>query len=174
MRSFTISHRRLRLAATVLLAVSCLLPSLALGLQKGQKAPPLLVVSTSGQRITGANYGGHVLLVQFFATWCSPCRESIPAIIRLNKKYGKQGFQVLGLSIDESGDRVVKEFIVEKKITYPVAMADDTLQEAFGIRSVPTLFLINRNGRVVERFQGMSEESEQAIDSAVRAALAEK
>ena len=130
------------------------------------------MTSTSGQRITNANYTGRVLLVQFFATWCSPCRESIPAIIRLNKKYGKQGFQVLGLSIDESGDRIVKAFIAEKKITYPVALAGDHLQEAYGVRSVPTLFLINRKGEVVEKFMGMSEEIEQAIESSVKTALA--
>jgi len=165
---------RLRLAGAVALVVCLLIPGLAAGLQRGQTAPPLQVTSTSGQRITNANYGGYVLLVQFFATWCSPCRESIPAIIRINKKYGKQRFQVLGLSIDEKGDRVVKAFVTQQKITYPVALADDALQEAYGVRSVPTLFLINRKGQVIEKFMGMSEETEQAIESAIRTALAEK
>jgi glutathione peroxidase-family protein len=95
-------------------------------------------------------------------------------IIKLNKKYGKQGLQVLGLSIDEKGDRVVKAFVAEKRINYPVAMADDDLQAAFGVRSVPTLFLLNRKGQVVEKFMGMSDETEQAIESAIKTALAEK
>jgi cytochrome c biogenesis protein CcmG, thiol:disulfide interchange protein DsbE len=168
------SHRRFHLASTLVLVVSLLLPGLAAGLQKGQAAPALQVTSTSGQRITNANYDGHLLLVQFFATWCSPCRESIPAIVRLSKKYGKQGFQVLGLSIDESGVGGVKAFIAEKKITYPVALADDALQDAYGVRSVPILFLINRKGQVVEKFMGMSEETEQAIEYAIKTALADK
>ena len=168
------SSCRLRLAGAVVLVVCILIPGLATGLQRGQAAPPIQVTSTSGQRITNSNYGGYVLLMQFFATWCSPCRESIPAIIRLNKKYGKQGLQVLGLSIDEGGDRVVKAFITDKRITYPVALADDGLQSAYGVRSVPTLFLVNRKGQVIEKFMGMSDETEQAIESAIRSALAEK
>ena len=168
------TYCRLRRAVSVTLVVCLLVPGLAAALQRGQAAPPLQVTSTSGKRITNANYGGHVLLVQFFATWCSPCRESIPVIIRLNKKYGKQGLQVLGLSIDEGGDRVVKAFVADKRITYPVALADDDLQGAYGVRSVPTLFLVNRKGQVIEKFMGMSEETEQALESAIRTALAEK
>ena len=165
---------RFRRGVALALVITILVPGLAAaGVQRGMPAPPLKVTSTSGQRITNANYRGYVLLVQFFATWCSPCRESIPAVIRLSKKYGNQGFQVLGLSIDESGDRVVRGFITDRKITYPVALADDTLQDAYGVRSVPTLFLIDRKGRVVEKFMGMSEETEQAIEAAVRTALAE-
>ncbi len=166
-------HRRLRLAGTLLVSF-LLLPALATGLQRGQQAPPLQVTSISGQRITNANYAGQLLLLEFFATWCDPCRESIPAILRLKKKYGKQGFQVLGLSIDESGERVVKAFVSEKKISYPVALANVALQEAYGVRSVPTLFLINRKGVVVEKFMGISEEIEQALESAVKAGLVGK
>ena len=168
------SFRRLRRAGAVAVIASLLIPAFAAGLQRGEAAPPLRVTSTSGQRITSANYTGYVLLLQFFATWCSPCRESIPSIVRLNKKYGKQGLQVLGLSIDEGGEKVVKGFVAEKRITYPVALAGDDLQEAFGVRSVPTLFLLNRKGEVIEKFMGMSEETEQALDSAIRKALAEK
>ncbi len=168
------SHRRLRLTCAVVLVVSLLLPGLAAGLHKGQVAPPLQVTSTSGQRITNANYGGRVLLVQFFATWCTPCQESIPALVRLSKRYGKEGFQVLGLCIDETGERTVKPFIAAKKITYPVALATDALQDSFGIRSVPTLFLINRKGQVVEKFMGMSDETVQALESAIKTALADK
>ena len=168
------SFRRFRLAGTVALVLCFLIPRMAAGLQRGHAAPQLQVTSTSGQRITNANYGGYVLLVQFFATWCSPCRESIPTIVRLNKKYGKQGFQVLGLSIDDGGDRIVKAFIADKRINYPVALADDELQAAFGVRSVPTLFLINRKGQVIEKFMGMSDETEQAIENSIRTALVEK
>ena len=168
------SFRGFRLAGPVALVVCLLIPGMAAGLQRGQMAPQIHVTSTSGQRITNANYGGYVLLVQFFATWCSPCRESIPTIVKLNKKYGKQGFQVLGFSIDDGGDRIVKAFIAEKRINYPVALADDDLQAVFGVRSVPTLFLVNRKGQVIEKFMGMSDETEQAIEEAIRTALAEK
>ena len=168
------SFWRLRLAVTAALIVSLLIPGMAVGLQRGQAAPPFQVTSISGQRITNANYGGYVLLVQFFATWCSPCQEAIPVIMKLNRKYGKQGLQVLGLSIDEGGDRVVKSFVQSKKITYPMALADDELQTTYGVRSVPTLFLVNRKGQVIEKFMGISDETEQALESAIKSALAEK
>lgn len=168
------SQRRLRSVVIAALILTLLTPALAAALQRGQTAPPIQVTSTTGQRITSANYRGYVLLVEFFATWCAPCQESIPGIIRLRNRYGKQGLQVLGLSIDERGDRAVGKFISARKITYPVAHADDALQAAYGVRSVPTLFLINRKGQVVEKFMGTSEEIEQAIEAAVRTALAEK
>ena len=168
-------HRRLRLACAVVLALSLFMPGPIAALpRKGEPAPTIQVTSTSGQRITNANYGGYVLLVHFFATWCSPCRESIPALIRLNRKFGAQGFQVLGLSIDEGGDRVVPAFIREKKINYPVALAGDDIQRAYGVRSVPTFFLINRKGQVIEKFMGVSPETEREMESAIRKMLAEK
>jgi thiol-disulfide isomerase/thioredoxin len=168
-------HRRFRLACAVTLALSLFMTGSAAALpRKGEPAPLIQVTSTSGQRITNANYGGHVLLVHFFATWCAPCRESIPALIRLNKKFGTQGFQVLGLSIDEGGDRVVQAFIRDRKINYPVALAGDDLQDAYGVRSVPTFFLINRKGQVVEKFMGVSPETEREMESAIRKVLAEK
>ena len=168
-------HRRFRLACAVSLAFSLFMAGPVAALpRKGEQAPAIQVTSISGQRITNANYGGHVLLVHFFATWCGPCRESIPSLIKLNKKFGSQGFQVLGLSIDEGGDRVVPAFIRDRKINYPVALAGDDLQEAYGVRSVPTFFLINRKGQVIEKFMGISPESEREMESAVRKALAEK
>ena len=72
------------------------IPVLAVALpQKGQPAPPFQVTSTSGQKIVNANYRGYVLLLDFFASWCGPCRESTPALVKLTRKYGGQGFQVL-------------------------------------------------------------------------------
>jgi peroxiredoxin len=142
-------------------------------LQKGDKAPAVKLVTTSGQPVTLANYKGYVLIMDFFATWCIPCKESIPHLNSLNRKYGKQGLQILGVSVDEGGDREVKNFIVERKISYPVAVSGEDLQTEYGLRSIPTIYVINKKGMVAEKFQGYSEQTGKAMEEAVKRLLAE-
>ena len=105
---------RLYPVLSILMLLFLSAPAFAI-LQKGQTAPPLKVTTTTGQQVTLANYRGHVLVLDFFATWCAPCRESIPHMINLNRKYGRQGLQILGMSVDEGGEKALKSFIAEKK-----------------------------------------------------------
>ncbi len=148
-------------------------PALAI-LQKGQPAPPIKVVTTSGQQVTLANYKGYVLVIDFFATWCGPCRQSIPYLIDMSRKFGKQGLQVLGMSVDDGGEKAVKEFITNKKITYPVALADEDLQTEYGLRTLPTIYIINKRGIVAEKYQGFSDETEKSIETLIKKLLAEQ
>lgn len=142
-------------------------------LQKGQPAPPIKVVTTSGQPVTLANYKGYVLVMDFFATWCPPCRDSIPHFIDLNHRYGKQGLQILGMSVDDGGDKVVREFIAEKRINYPVALANDEIQADYGLRSVPVIFIINKKGIVAEKYLGYTEEIGRSMEALIKKLLAE-
>lgn len=147
-------------------------PLAAFAVRKGDPAPPLKVVSTAGQNITLANYQGYVLVLDFFASWCGPCREAIPHLIELNSRYGRQGLQILGLSADEDKG-AVKEFIAEKKINYPVAMVGDQLLNDYAVRSIPTLYVINKKGAVAGRFMGFSDETAKAVETQIRKLLAE-
>lgn len=147
-------------------------PALAI-LQKGQPAPPINVVTTSGQPVSLANYKGHVLILDFFATWCYPCKEAIPHLLNLNRKYGKQGLQILGMSVDDGSDKAVKSFIAEKKINYPVTIVNEDLQTDYGLRSVPTIFVISKKGIVAEKFQGYSEDVGRSLENTVKRLLAE-
>jgi peroxiredoxin len=142
-------------------------------LQKGDRAPAIKLVTTSGQPVTLTNYKGYVLVMDFFATWCIPCKESIPHMNALNRKYGKQGLQVLGISVDEGGEREVKNFIAERKISYPVAVAPEDLQTEYGLRSIPTIYVINKKGMVAEKFQGFSEQTGRAMEETIKRLLAE-
>ncbi|MBJ6749115.1 TlpA family protein disulfide reductase [Geomonas sp. Red421] len=142
-------------------------------LQKGDPAPPVKLTSTSGQPITLNNYKGYVLVMDFFATWCIPCKEAIPHLNSLMAKYGKQGLQVLGVSVDEGSDRDVKTFINERRISYPVAIAGEEMQTEYGLRSIPTVFVINKKGVVVERFQGFSDQTAKTMEDTIKRLLAE-
>lgn len=142
-------------------------------IKKGDPAPPFKVVSTTGQNITLANYKGYVLVMDFFATWCPPCRESIPHLIELNQKYNKQGLQILGLSADEDGEKVVKAFVAEKKLNYPVAMASEQLLTDYGLRSIPTIYVINKKGVIAEKYMGFSDEMAKSMEALIKKLLAE-
>ena len=140
----------------------------------GQPAPNFKVTSTTGQTISQDNYRGHVLILDFFATWCQPCRQSIPHLVEMNRKYGKQGLQILGLSVDEDGERDVKSFADEFRVNYPVALAGDSTTAGFGVRSVPIMYLIDKKGKVVEVYRGYTEEMARALEQSIKRLLTEK
>jgi cytochrome c biogenesis protein CcmG, thiol:disulfide interchange protein DsbE len=142
--------------------------------RQGQPAPDFKVVSTSGQTITQENYRGHVLILDFFATWCQPCRLSIPHLVEMNRKYGRQGLQILGLSADDGGERAVKEFTDEFRVNYPLALAGDSTTVDFGVRSVPIMFLIDKKGRIAEVYRGYSNEMARSLEQSIKRLLAEK
>jgi thiol-disulfide isomerase/thioredoxin len=143
-------------------------------LGKGEPAPPIKVVTTAAQNVTLANYKGYVLVIDFFATWCEPCRRSIPHLIAMNGKFNKQGLQILGLSADDADDSIlVKGFIADKGINYPVAMANEDLLADYGVRSLPTLFVINKKGVVVEKYQGFNDEIAASMEALIKKLLAE-
>ena len=171
MKIIRIKLSRLFLAAATVAVLSEPLACLAL-VGKGEPAPPFRVTSTSGQQITLANYKGYVLIIDFFATWCPPCREAIQHLNDLYRKYNKQGLEVLGLSADEGGDKVLKPF-AEKRIRYPAALAGESVLDDFAIRSLPTLFVINKKGLVVERFQGSNDQIDRSMELLVKKLLAE-
>jgi peroxiredoxin len=110
---------------------------------------------TDGKTVDSQEFQGKALLVTFFATWCPPCMEEIPTLIKLQKEFAKDGFSVIGLSVDEAGPAVVVRLIKKKGINYPVVMADNrTIMDFGGIYGIPVSFLINRSGNVVKKYPG--------------------
>ncbi len=111
--------------------------------------------AVSGQTVSSVAFKGKVLLVTFFATWCPPCRHEIPNLIQLNKKFGPQGFSVIGLSVDQGGSGIVAKLVKKENINYPVLMSTrSTARDFGGIVGIPTSFLVNRAGNVVKRYPG--------------------
>ncbi len=140
--------------------------------QKGQPAPPFKVTTTSGQQVTLANYKGSVLIIDFFASWCHPCKRAIPHLIELNRKYGKKGLQILGLSLDDDKDDLI-DFITPLKLNYPAAMANEDLQVEYGLRSIPTFFIINKKGIVTEKYMGLTDDVKKNVEITINRLLVE-
>ena len=118
-------------------------------------APAFTLKDLDGRAITPASMRGKVVIVNFWATWCPPCRAEIPDLIALQEKY-KDTLQVIGISEDEDGVDGVKRFVAEHKINYPVAMTTPEIEKLFpGISALPTSFIVDRESRVVQKHVGM-------------------
>jgi thiol-disulfide isomerase/thioredoxin len=101
---------------------------------------------------------GKVMLVNLWATWCGPCRSEIPALVRMQERHGRQGFEVLGLNTDEEEAQLINDFSAELRINYPIAYADTKMQanmlKISKFPGIPQSFLIDREGRLRGVFRG--------------------
>lgn len=105
--------------------------------------------------IRSQDYQGKVMLVNFWATWCPPCRQEIPSLIKLQKQYKEQGFTVIGISVDQSAVTVIKKFVDKMEINYPVAVGTMEVAKEFGSNAgIPASYLIDRQGRISKRYAG--------------------
>ena len=143
----------------------------------GKPEPDLKLKSVHGKDVSLADYKGKVVFVNFWATWCDPCRVEIPWLIAMQNKYGEKGFTVLGIAMDEEGKSVVAPFLDKERfdvegqklsMNYPILLGTDEAADKFGgILGYPSSFLISRDGKIVTKFQGLKSEDEltKAIES---------
>lgn len=118
-------------------------------------APPFTVTTLDGDTLTSKGLRGRVVVVNFWATWCPPCRLEMPSLQALAERRGDDGVVVLGLSTDVGPAAPIREFLDERGITYPVARADRATRAAFGgITGIPTTVLLDRDGRIRHRVVG--------------------
>jgi thiol-disulfide isomerase/thioredoxin len=116
-------------------------------------APKFAAVSLDGKPVSSSKLAGKVYIVNFFASWCPPCRSEIPDMVALQTMYGLKGFTFIGVAVNETEPKI-RDFISKNQITYPVVMADDKIVAAFGryaeggINAIPTSFVVNSSGRV--------------------------
>ena len=131
------------------------------GIPLNSAAPAWTLKNLEGKDVSFADFKGKVVVIDFWATWCGPCRGEIPGYIELQKKYGKDGLVIVGVSLDQKDAAYVKKFAEKKGMNYTVVMADDTIVSAFGdFTSIPTTFLINREGRIVHEKSGAWDHAE--------------
>jgi peroxiredoxin len=124
---------------------------------KRQDAPDFELKDVNGKAVRLSDYRGKVVLLDFWATWCGPCKMEIPWFMEFERKYKDRGFAVLGLSMDDDGWQSVKPFIQDMGMNYRVMIADERTGDLYGgIEALPTAFLIDREGRVAIEHVGVS------------------
>ncbi|MGA9851969.1 MAG: TlpA disulfide reductase family protein [Gammaproteobacteria bacterium] len=128
----------------------------------------------SGKSHTLADWHGKVLLVNFWATWCPPCREEIPLLVKLQAKYAAQGLQVVGIATDEQSEQDVRSFVKQMVVNYPILMSDNQSAQIISAMGgtfigLPVTLLLDRDGKVFKIHSGQLEPQE--AENLVRAAL---
>jgi len=147
--------------------------SLAPGQVIGRVAPDFSLKTLDGKTLTLSDLRGKAVVLNFWATWCPPCKVELPWFVDLQKQYGPQGLQVVGISEDEGGKDKVAAFVKEMGVNYTIAVDDNSVSEKYGdVEDLPTTFYIDRNGKIVQFAMGLVDRDE--IEQKMKAALATK
>lgn len=146
---------------TILAALTLLALATTLNAQVGKPAPAFSLEDRNGRTVSLESLKGKVIVLNFWATWCPPCRAEIPAFKNAYDKYMSKGVEIVGVSLDQKGWDVIRPFLEKHKIDYPVVLGGAEIARAYGnIRSIPTTFIIDRKGKVVDSHVGaMTEET---------------
>lgn len=120
-------------------------------------APPFALSDLAGKPLSLASLKGKVVLLDFWATWCAPCKKTMPELQALHDRYAAQGLAVVGVSIDEGGPAKVKKLVASRRFTYPIAMDSEKQPawDAYRVKAVPAAFLLDREGRIVAQWTGL-------------------
>ena len=123
---------------------------------RGVTAPNFDVATLDGRRVKLSDYRGKAVLLNFWATWCSPCKVEMPWFVDLQKKYGNDGLVILGVAMDDSEASKIAEFANEMGVNYPVLLGTDKVSEDYGnVEFLPTSFYIDREGKIVGKGEGL-------------------
>jgi peroxiredoxin len=145
----------------------------------GKQAPSFTLQDLSGKQVSLANYKGRPLIVDFWATWCEPCKVEIPWFEKLHDQYAKDGLEILGVSTDDldrddpaklfTQKRDISEFVTKMHMNYPILLSAESVENQYHIDATPTTFFIDRNGRIVASTVGLASRDE--IEADIRKAI---
>jgi cytochrome c biogenesis protein CcmG/thiol:disulfide interchange protein DsbE len=138
-----------------LVVVAGLVPYGSSPAEGSEVAPPFVVRSIEGKTVRLTDYRGRPVVLDFWATWCAPCKASMPHLDAMQKRYEEHGLVVLGLSVDAMDARAVRRYTQRMGVTFPMAIANERVLNQYGpIRLIPTTIFINRKGEMIRRVTG--------------------
>jgi thiol-disulfide isomerase/thioredoxin len=143
----------------------------AFGPAKGSAAPDFELKSLDGKSVQLSSLKGKAVLVNFWATWCEPCKIEMPWLVDLQKKYGPDGLQIVGVAMDDSGEKTISDFARKMQVNYTILLGTEKVADQWGgVDGLPTSFFLDRDGKVVDRAMGLVSES--VIEDAIKKSLA--
>jgi cytochrome c biogenesis protein CcmG/thiol:disulfide interchange protein DsbE len=129
----------------------------------GDTAPNFTITTTAGDQLAPRNFGGKVLVLNFWASWCAPCVEEAPSLNAFAKTFKDSGVVVLGVSVDRN-EQLYRNFVKRFGVSYPMARdPEENLSYRYGTYKIPESYIIDRNGKVVRKYAGLPERDGQAI-----------
>ncbi len=137
--------------------------------ETGGTAPDFSLKDTAGSDVKLLDYRGKIVLLEFWASWCPPCKATIPELISLQNKYRNKGFEVIGVSLDyeDSPPSKVSAFSREHGINYKVLIGSESVQKQYRVSSIPQAFLIDRNGIIIDSYTGYVEKLQTLVSSEI-------
>ena len=141
--------------------------------QKGSVAPDFSLKSLpDGKQVSLSSLRGKAVLVNFWATWCEPCKVEMPSLVDMQKKYGPQGLQIVGVAMDDADDKEISTFAHKMGVNYMVLRGTEKVGELYGgIEHLPMTYYLDRSGKVVDETEGMAGEA--TFENAIKRALAQ-
>src|ERR1700716_4564188 len=137
---------------------------------KSTVAPDFSLESLEGKTMRLSDFRGKAVLLNFWATWCGPCKIEMPWFIELQQKYGSQGLQVVGVAMDDASKEDIAKFAKDMGVNYPVLIGKEAVGDSYGgIPALPETFFIGRDGKVVDKILGLRGKAE--IEDAIKKAL---
>ncbi len=137
-------------------------------------APDFTLKTLDGEEITLSQLKGKVVMLDFWATWCAPCRESIPHLVKLYKNYHENGFELIGMDLDKGDIETVRKFVKSMDIPYPIVVAPEDVSRNYRVTGIPATILIDKEGNIRERIAGFSNTIAQEITAKVVELTSEK
>jgi len=139
---------------------------------QGLAAPTFTLNTLDGKPVSLNSLRGKAVLLNFWATWCGPCKEEMPWIVELQKKYKDQGLEVVGIAFDDTSNDKIADFASKMKVNYTVLKGNDDVADSYGgVDGLPITFFIGRDGRIVEKAIGMVEKTD--MEASIQKALAQ-
>jgi cytochrome c biogenesis protein CcmG/thiol:disulfide interchange protein DsbE len=128
---------------------------------KGKLAPDFVLSSLDGKSVQLSDLHGKVVLLNFWATWCVPCKVEMPWFVELQKRYGTSGLQVVGIAMDDASQADLRKFTNELGVNYPILIGNDKVGDVYGgVQFLPFTLYVDRDGRVVDKVFGLKSENE--------------
>ncbi len=137
-------------------------------------APDFTLQTLDGEEITLSKLKGKAILLDFWATWCGPCREAVPHLVELYRSYQDRGLEIIGVNLDKSNPDAVRTYVKAFNIPYPIVIAPDEVVRNYGVTGLPTTILIDKEGKIREKFMGFNSTISKQMGTRVAELTAEK